>query len=297
MQQCPACASSDLRVGPTSRRTERAVTGCRRCGAHFWAEADRTPFRVLPLTEMSAEGYAHWVSLKRHSVPAAWHETAARIRRELGNLDKPLVYDIGAGDGGFAALLRDHFGCTAWGNELVAGAVELALDRHGIDLELGDLGDLDHDSDLDAVTMWCVLAHVPDSNRLLRDVHRAIRPGGLLYLQTPHWTAADRASAGLQRLSSGRASRITDRRIGLHHRILHTPRSISRQLERAGFVDIVAEPVLRYPLSSRAYLASLRPPGWLLGPASRVMDAAISSRMAPRIVLDVYARKPEAGSR
>jgi hypothetical protein len=86
---------------------------------------------------------------------------------------------------------------------------------------------------------------------------------------------------------------VPDRRLAGqgHHRILHTSASIKAQLERLGFVDVEVEPRLRYSLTSRAYLASLNPPRWLLGPAAWLLDKAISSRLAPKIVIDVRARK------
>jgi hypothetical protein len=105
---------------------------------------------------------------------------------------------------------------------------------------------------------------------------------------------ADRVGQVLKSASHGRWSTVTDRRLaGMgHHRILHTRASITAQLERLGFVDVDVQPRLRYSLTSRAYLASLDPPRWTLGPASWVLDKAVSSRLAPRIVIDVRARKP-----
>ena len=90
----------------------------------------------------------------------------------------------------------------------------------------------------------------------------------------------------------GRVNKLADRRIAEHHTILHTEKSIRTALERAGFTDIVVEASPRYALTSRAYLASMNPPKWVLEAGSRAMDSVIESRLAPRIVLDVYARKP-----
>ena len=129
---------------------------------------------------------------------------------------------------------------------------------------------------------------------LLRDTLTMLRPGGVLYLQTPHWTRADRAAHALEKLTGGRLSQVPDRRIAQHHWILHTRASITAQLNRLGYVDVVAEPQVRYTLTSQAYLASMNPPGWTLKPMAKALDAAISSGLAPHIVLDVRARKPGA---
>lgn len=245
---------------------------------------------------MSGDDLADWVDIKRpESGPDAWRTTTARLREACADREAPLLYDVGAGDGAYLAVARDEFGFRVGGNEIVAAAIDLARERNEVTLDLGDLSELGHDEDLDAVTMWCVLAHVPDAEQLLRDVLAALRPGGTLFLQTPRRTVADRAAQWAQRASGGRVNRIADRRIAEHHSVLHTERSLAAQLERAGFTQVRTEPVARYSLQSRAYLASMNPPDWTLGPASWLMDRAIGSRFAPRIVLDAYARKPLTG--
>lgn len=295
MKCCPACARTHLHTGPASRTTGWHITSCRDCGAHYWADSWTTEDapHLVGEDEFSSADYSDWVALKRDGGgPDAWRATTQRLRNALSGVPKPLVYDVGAGDGGYLALARDEFGCEVTGNEIVAGAVALAQERNAVTLELGELTDLEHHEEFDAVTLWCVLAHVPDGDQLLRDSFTALKPGGMLYLQTPRWSAADRAGNGVKRLTGGRISALPDRRIAQHHRILHTARSITAQLERAGFTEIAAEPAHRFPLTSYAYLASMNPPGWSLGPASWLMDRIIESPAAPRIVLDVYARRP-----
>lgn len=299
MTRCPACADTTVVVGPPSRRTGRRIHHCRRCGAHFWPDFqdERRQYADEAQRSMSAENYSDWVDIKRETAgPEAWRAALTWITEALGSrggeTDAPVLYDVGAGDGQFLSIARDEAGFRVSGNEIVAGAVELARERYGVDLDLGDLAELAHREDADVVTMWCVLAHVPNGDDLLRDSLTMLRPGGVLFLQTPHWTGADGAANALKRATSGRFSAIPDRRIAEHHWILHTRRSITALLTRLGYTDVVAEPKLRYTLTSRAYLASMNPPAWTLTPASWLLDKAVSSRLAPRIVLDVRARKP-----
>lgn len=295
MPVCPACAGSRIRTGPASGATGRRITACRDCGVHFWAdhEAAERQEAIELQTELTAEGYSDWVDIKREQAgPEAWRDAITWIRGALPPTDgAPVIYDVGAGDGHFLSLARDEGGFAVTGNEIAKGAVELAKERYDVDLDLGVLEDLGHVEDVDAATLWCVLAHVPDGDQLLREVHTMLRPGGVLFLQTPHWTAADGAANGVKTLTGGRFSKVPDRRIAQHHWILHTRRSITAQLERLGFTDVVAEPKLRYTLTSRAYFASMNPPQWTIGPASWLLDKAVASRLAPRIVLDVRARK------
>ena len=298
MSVCPACTGSRVRTGPASTATGRQITACRDCGAHYWSDhesAERLDAMAIQ-EDMSADDYSDWVSIKRDQAgPDAWRSAIGWILEALPRradaADRPVIYDVGAGDGQFLSIARDEFGFDVTGNEVVPGAVKLAAERHGVTLDLGDLATLGHDSAMDAATLWCVLAHVTDGDQLLRDVHRILKPGGVLFLQTPHWTAADGAANGLKRLTGGRVSKVPDRRIAQHHWILHTRRSITAQLERLGFTDVVAEPKLRYTLTSRAYFASMNPPEWTIGPASWLLDKAVASRLAPRIVLDVRARR------
>jgi SAM-dependent methyltransferase len=294
--RCPACAAGAVVEGPPSRVTGRVVTRCRSCRALFLTHPHTTEVSFVPSDEMSAEDYEAWVGIKREGVGEdVWREATAWIKEAIGDIgaEPPRLYDVGAGDGGYLRLARDEFGFEVTGNEIIEGAVTLARKQHDIDLELGDIAEHGHRDDFDAVTLWCVLAHVPQGDALLRNVHAMLRPGGVVFLQTPHRTTVDAVGNRLKVASRGRWSAVPDRRLAGqgHHRVLHTAASITAQLERVGFVDVDVEPRHRYSLTSRAYLASLDPPGWLLGPGAWLLDQAISSRIAPRIVIDVRARK------
>jgi SAM-dependent methyltransferase len=292
--RCPACAVGTAVGGPPSRVTGRVVSRCRACHALFLTHPRVTQEALLSSDEVSAEDYEAWVGIKREGVGEdAWREATGWIQEMIGDTgtEPPRLYDVGAGDGGYLRLARDEFGFDVTGNEIIEGAVALARKQHDIDLELGELGDLGHRDDVDAVTLWCVLAHVPQGDDLLRDVHTMLRPGGVVFLQTPHRTAVDAVGNRLKNASRGRWSTIPDRRLAGHHQVLHTSASITAQLERLGFVDVEVQPRHRYSLTSRAYLISLNLPGWLLGPAAWLLDRAITSRIAPRIVIDVRARK------
>ena len=289
--RCPACASTNTSRGPASRRNEQVVVRCRSCGA-CWLVNMATPPATFTLDDLPEDYVDTWVDNKRESVGTGeWRRQLRWIAGELHDVEHPRVYDVGAGDGEFLALARDEFGFEVGGNDILEGAILVAKRRYGVDLDLGDLNTLGDRPKVDAVTMWCVLAHTTDGEGMVAGVANLLEPGGILFLQTPHRTFADRLFIGAKSATSGRVSRLSDRRLAVHHRILHTRRSITALLERHGFVDIEVEPQARYSLSSEAYLASLRTPGKALRPAAKVMDLAVRSPLAPRIVLDVRARK------
>ena len=104
--------------------------------------------------------------------------------------------DVGAGVGDFV-LLAPSEGFDATGNDLSKRGVDLALERNGLALTTTPLEEFP-DEYADAITMWCVLAHVPDPGSFLEPhAHRVLRPGGVLFLRTPGWSAADRYGFGL----------------------------------------------------------------------------------------------------
>lgn len=292
--RCPACTSPRTRRGPSSHRTERVVVSCRACGAQFIPEEAPEPTAVISSDEIDGEYVSNWVSYKREGIgPEAWRENLVWLREAVESEGRrPQLYDVGACAGEFLAVARDEFDFEVFGNEILESSLPIAKEMSGVDLELGDLSALGHKDDFDAATLWCVLAHVTDGEQLMQDVFRLLRPGGVVYLQTPHRTIADRAANRLKTLTRGRIAQVPDRRLAGHHRILHTPASITALLERVGFTEIEVVPRVRYSMSSHAYLVSLDVPGWTVRPASWVMDKAVSSGAVPRITLDVRARKP-----
>jgi 2-polyprenyl-3-methyl-5-hydroxy-6-metoxy-1,4-benzoquinol methylase len=294
MTACPACTSSAVHVGPPSRRTGIVVARCRDCRAQFLVEDSQAASEVVDTEEVSVEYVADWVEKKREGVgPQVWHEKLAWISEAVAGSDhQPKLYDVGAGAGEFLAVARDQYGFSVAGNDILEGAVAVARELSKVELDLGDLSQLERDDEYDAVTMWCVLAHVRNGEEMMRDVHRMLAPGGVLFLQTPHNSAPDRAAYRTKVATGGRVARVSDRRLAGHHRILHTTKSITALLERTGFTDIEVESQIRYPMSSLAYLHSLRAPEWSLRPVSWLMDRAIDAKAVPRITLDVRARKP-----
>ena len=173
----------------------------------------------------------------------------------------------------------------------IPGAARLASKRYGLDLAVGDLADLELEPIHDALTMWCVMVHTEDVDQTLANCNALLKPGGTLFLQTPHWTAADALALAALRLSGGRLNRIVDRRVAWHHWQLHTRKSIKVLLERHGFEVFDVRPQGRYSLSSALYLQSLGVPESIATRSSRAVDLAIKYGPVPRIVLDVYARK------
>jgi SAM-dependent methyltransferase len=93
--------------------------------------------------------------------------------------------DIGCGSG---TLLRAAAaeGWEAVGTEIAPAIVD-AMRAQGLDARLGSTQELDLPSGgFDVVSAVEVLEHVPDPDDLIAEAARLLRPGGALYVTTPH---------------------------------------------------------------------------------------------------------------
>ncbi len=285
---CPACTSSRLRSSRPSRRTGNVVDRCRDCGLRFLRERWTAP-ELNEAYDVDREHYERWVAGTRTATIDASHdEVLQRLVEALPDQPRTL-FDVGAGSGAFLARAREA-GFEPAGNELASGAVELAREAHDIELHLGDLDTLDEHAQFQAVTLWCVLAHVPDGDPLLSGVRRVLAPGGLMYLQTPRFSGMDILGELTWQISRGRSTRILDRRLAIHHMFLHTERSIRAMLDRLGFEAESIEPKARYSLRTANYLGSIGVPRKLTFPLARPLDLLVDRGWFFRNVLDVYAR-------
>ena len=99
--------------------------------------------------------------------------------------------DIGCGTGEFIVQLRDRFN-TLVGIDTSSHAIEFTARRVGKDknilLECGELGSFHFPVEhFDVCLCLDVLEHVKDLSRLLKEIHRIIRPGAEMIVAIPNW--------------------------------------------------------------------------------------------------------------
>jgi SAM-dependent methyltransferase len=164
------------------------------------------------------------------------------------------VLDLGAGDGTFAAVLRDA-GCEVVAVDVAEEALRRARARvPGLDarrVEEGAPLPLDEDA-VDVVWAGEVLEHVADVVGLLAEVRRVLRWGGRLLVTTPYHGRVSVAALAL----AGRLDAHFDPRAD--HLRFFTARTLRALLEDAGFADADVRAVGGIPLLRRALHAVAR---------------------------------------
>lgn len=143
-------------------------------------------------------------------------------------LPKPVagqcVLDVGCGNGGFLFKAREA-GWQVMGVDPDPDAVATARQK-GLEIRLGSIEAFSSEAGLfDAITLSHVIEHVHDPKSVLVDAYRLLKPGGVLYLDTPN--------------IDSHGSRI----FGRHWRGIETPRhlvlfslnGLQQLLQRCGF--------------------------------------------------------------
>ncbi len=96
------------------------------------------------------------------------------------------VLDIGCGRGHFLRALRQQ-GWTCSGTELTDTAAVHARETLGLDIHIGPFdGGQFAACSYDAIYLWHVLEHIPNTYRALVEARRMVRPGGLLVIAVPN---------------------------------------------------------------------------------------------------------------
>lgn len=174
-RRCPACK------GAASKTTGEAVgfrmQACGRCSTIFTAQ--------LPASTPAAD-YADYYHAGNLEVPAFVNRRLEQLVRSFERqrlLNRWL--DVGCGAG---TLLEAACG-SGWdviGTEVAEGMAE-PLRARGFEVEIGELDQLRLPAaGFDVVSMVEVLEHVHDPGALLGAARRLVRPGGSLYVTTPH---------------------------------------------------------------------------------------------------------------
>lgn len=101
------------------------------------------------------------------------------------NVRRGKLCDVGCGPGGLLKIARDR-GWEATGVEISSWAV-LEGRKAGLDIYEGSLLDARFPADsFDAVSMFDVLEHLATPRQYVQEIHRILKPGGVLLIETPN---------------------------------------------------------------------------------------------------------------
>ena len=281
---CSACGSTRVKLLRHSDRWNFDVGRCRVCGT-AWALDARSPEEVEGRYDRDTQD--QYVELMSDS-DRVYASVLAGLRERLAAHSDPLVFDVGAGTGEFLATAREA-GFRIAGSELNLQAAEYTLERHGIQLSTRRLSEEEPES-ADALTMWCVVAHVPEPEPFLEEALAMLRPGGLLFLRTPRWCSLDTAGAFAGKASRGRYA-FADFRVTQAHLHLFSDQGLRRILGSAGFADIEVVPTCHWGFSPDAYARRMRPQS-VARLAARGVDRLIQRGWFVRNAAFVWARRP-----
>ena len=236
LYRCAQCVSGYLDPRPTPESIGRAYAG------YYTHDAEDHPIvrrneRIRSLLHDLINGYQnHRYGLQRSpTLPIGrWLLPLLPSLRSAADAEcrhlPPLpagggrLLDVGCGNGGFLLLARQA-GWQVEGLDFDAGAVQVARAR-GLEVHHGGIDVMgERSACYDVITLCHVIEHVHDPITTLRRLHVLLKPGGVMWLDTPNL-----ASLGAGRYGPHWRGLETPR-----HLVLFTPESLRWALSKAGF--------------------------------------------------------------
>ena len=174
MRSCPNC--TETRNVLFCIEGDFRIVTCTGCGLTY--------LQNPPTDGMIYEEYYRDLPLQ------ASEELAAIIAQRIALLQRRIpqgsLLDIGCGQGFFLAeALR--IGYRAQGIDVSAAAVAFAKNTLHVEASITSIDELlCRETRFDIITLWHVLEHTLDPNRLLAEVYRILKPGGLFIVAVPN---------------------------------------------------------------------------------------------------------------
>jgi SAM-dependent methyltransferase len=197
-----------------------------------------------------------------------------RLRKEVAAMEPfrrlNRMLEVGAGRGWFLSVASQS-GWETWAVEINRDAVQHLRSR-GIHRIIVDTAEdfKAPEGSIDVVKMWDVIEHLRSPRKALINIHRVLRPGGVLRLATTNFASLSRWVNGPEWVYLN----------GADHIFLFEPSTISRLLTQCGFSDIRIR-TRSFNLRRKLYHPETHLPvkSSFLRPFRKLIDAAMSITM------------------
>ena len=230
---CPACLTRGRATSLTPSLPDgrnATLLRCPSCGTEYWRLDNKGVDNESEYwEEYKFDLYADG------AVQKAYEERYERMLSMIERLGfhPNSVLDVGGGIGNFAAWLAER-GVTSYMTDIDSSAVAAAKERGVQAVESKDLGSLVPVDGVDAVTLWDVVEHVANPAAFVSEALTRLRPGGVLFLETPDARFPLRkAVLGVRAASKGRVDK-TGALYYWEHKVYFTERGMAMMLMRVG---------------------------------------------------------------
>jgi len=173
--KCPICGSGSL------QSVEPDIHLCS-CVCGFLFDNPRPTLQSISDFYSTKGKYQSWEA-KEAPYARLWKR---RLKILLHHARKGNLLDIGAGIGQFLATARPFFSDVS-GTEISSSGAEVAAEKYGIKLTVGDLQSISLPSDsFDNITLFHILEHVHEPVTMLLKCHDLLRENGILFVCVPN---------------------------------------------------------------------------------------------------------------
>ena len=181
--------------------------------------------------------YVEWITEQKKRREKMWQKRLDRLQQLC---QKGKILDVGCGDGLFLQEAKNK-GWHVNGTELSFFASTYASKMLDTEIFNGELHEAKFpENDFDVVTLWHVLEHVQDPKNYLKEIHRILKPNGLLMLAVPN--ANNIVMRLAYRIIKGQKIKIfsiDDKEIHLYH---YTAKILKSYFDETGFNCIKFSP-------------------------------------------------------
>jgi SAM-dependent methyltransferase len=222
----PPCWICGAPSAPDDRYAGLPLVRCRDCGFLLAPVASAEELRRL-YTRDYFDAYPGGVAYDADEAQRR-HEAAVRLDWVRRRLRGGRLLEVGSASGWFLAQARDA-GFSVEGIEPAEEVAREAAGRWSVPVQAATAEDAELPAgELDVVVAWHALEHIAEPTGVLRRLHGALRPGGLLMIEVPNLESA--------------ASRAQGRgwfHLDLAHHVGHyAPATLADLLRRTGFEPV-----------------------------------------------------------